>query len=332
MIVGTWLWDEHGHHQVDDWPSALRSCRDGGEGFVWVGMDSPDADELQRLAEQLHLHPLAVEDAVHGGQRAKVDVYDDDSLLVVLRPLEYDDATSSVETRELTMFVGPHHVVSVRRGGHTPLRSVRYSLDGAPGPLRATPVGALHGVLDAVVDHFVVVADELGDDLDELERRVFTAGDGRTRGAPGGVDAAEIYRLKREVSEARRAVAPLVEPVAALARGEVAGVTKKLRPFFADVLDHLVRTEDRVGGYERSLTDILNVHLAQVSVQQNSDSRKISAWAALALVPTLIAGIYGMNFDVMPELRWHFGYPYALGLMVVVCLSLWRAFKRSGWL
>jgi magnesium transporter len=329
VIVGTWVWDAEGHHQVDDWQQALVSCRDGGEGFVWVGMDEPDPAELQRLARQLHLHPLAVEDAVHGGQRAKVDVYDDDSLLVVLRPLEYDDATSSVETRELTMFVGPHYVVSVRRGGHTPLKSVRYGLDGAPGPLRATAMGALHGVLDAVVDHFVVVADELGDDLDELERRVFTASGGR---APGDVDAAEIYRLKREVSEARRAVAPLVEPVASLARGEVAGVTKRLKPFFADVLDHLMRTEERVAGYERSLTDILNVHLAQVSVQQNADSRKISAWAAMALVPTLIAGIYGMNFDVIPELKWHYGYPYALGLMALVCLVLWRAFKRSGWL
>ncbi|MGQ7296741.1 magnesium and cobalt transport protein CorA [Quadrisphaera sp. KR29] len=329
VIVGTWVWDGAGHHQVEDWQGALRGCRAGEGGFVWIGMDEPDPDELQRLAHQLHLHPLAVEDAVQGGQRAKVDVYDDESLLVVLRPLEYDEATSGVETRELTMFVGPQYVVSVRRGGHTPLKGVRYRLDEAPAPLRGSALGALHGVLDAVVDHFVVVADELGDDLDALERRVFTAGDA---GEAAGVDAGEIYRLKREVSEARRAVVPLVEPVAALARGEVGSVPKKLRPFFADVLDHLVRTQDRVEGYERSLTDILSVHLAQVSVQQNADSRKISAWAAMALVPTLIAGIYGMNFTHMPELAWRYGYAWALGLMVLVCLVLWRAFKRSGWL
>ncbi|PWJ53141.1 magnesium transporter [Quadrisphaera granulorum] len=328
MIVGTWVWDAAGHRQVADWQSALEGCQAGGEGFVWIGMDEPDPAELERLAAQLHLHPLAVEDAEVGGQRAKIDSYDGDTLLVVLRPLEYDDETSSVETRELTLFVGPHYVVSVRRGGHTPLKNVRYSLDAARGPLRATSMGALHGVLDAVVDHFVVVADALGDDLDDLERRVFTAAGGEV----SDVDAAEIYRLKREVSEARRAVAPLVEPVASLARGEVGSVTKRLRPFFADVLDHLVRTEDRVESYERSLTDILSVHLAQVSVQQNADSRRISAWAAMALVPTLIAGIYGMNFTHMPELAWRYGYPYALGLMALVCVVLWRAFKRSGWL
>jgi magnesium transporter len=322
VIAGTWVWDEQGHHQVADWPAALAACRADGEGFVWIGMDEPDPRELQDLAAQLHLHPLAVEDAISGGQRPKVDRYDDDSMLVVLRPLEYDEATSSVETRELALFVGPHFVVSVRREGHTPLKDVRYRLDSGPAPLRGSAMGALHGVLDAVVDHYMVIADALGDDLDDVERRVFAA----------PIDAAEIYRLKREVSEARRAMAPLVDPMTLLARGELPGVTKKLRPFFADVLDHLVRTTERVEGYERSLTDVLNVNLSQVSVQQNADSRRISAYAAIVVVPTLIAGVYGMNFDRMPELHWRFGYAYALLLMLGSCVVLWRLFKRSGWL
>ena len=324
MIVGTWVWDAAGHHQVEDWQSALAACQSDEEGFVWIGLDEPDPEELQRLAKELSLHPLAVEDAIKGGQRPKMDRYDDDSVLMVIRPLEYRDETSEVETRELSLFVGPRYMVSVRRDGHTPLKDVRYRLDAAPPALRANPVGALHTVLDAVVDHYGVVADALGDDLDDMERRVFAS----ARGA----DATEIYALKREVSEVRRALVPLEGPLTDLTRGNVPAVTKKMRPFFADVLDHLVRTAERVEGYERSLTDVLSVHLSQVSVQQNDDARRISAWAAMALVPTLIAGIYGMNFHRIPELAWRYGYAYALGLMAVVCLVLYRLFKRSGWL
>ena len=323
MIVGTWVWDEAGHHQVEDWQAALSVCQRGGEGFVWIGMDEPDPEELQLLAKQLSLHPLAVEDALKGGQRPKVDRYED-SLLVVLRPLEYDDARSDVETRELTLFVGPCYLVSVRRGGHTPLKDVRYGLDRAPGPLRASPVGALHGILDAVVDHYGAIADDLGEDLDEMEQQVFAGA--------RGTDAANIYRLKREVREARRAMQPLLDPVADMAHGANPIVPEGARPFFADVLDHLVRTSERVETVERSLTDVLNVHLTQVSVQQNEDSRKISAWAAIAVAPTLIAGIYGMNFQFIPETHWHWGYFYALALMVAVCAGLYTGFKRSGWL
>jgi magnesium transporter len=322
VIVGTWVWDGAGHHQVEDWPHALSQCRTADDGFVWIGMDEPDPEELKRLAKELDLHPLAVEDAILGGQRPKMDRYDN-ALLIVLRPLEYDEAKTQVETRELTLFVGPHYIVSVRRGGHTPLKDVRYRLD-QPGPLSRTAVGAVHGILDAVVDHYVTVADALEDDLDDIEREVF-AGDRDT-------DATTIYALKREVQESRRAMAPLVEPLTALARGDVPLVTPTAKPFFNDVLDHLVRATDRVEGFDRSLTDVLSVHLSQVSVRQNEDARRISAWAAMGLVPTLIAGIYGMNFANIPELRWHYGYFYALALMVVVCLALYRMFRRSGWL
>jgi len=323
MIVGTWVWDADGHHQVDDWPAALAACRRRGEGFVWVGLDGTDARELESLAAVLGLHPLAVEDAAVGGQRPKLDRYED-SLLVVVRPLELVAATSDVETRELTLFVGSEYLVSVRRGGHTPLQDVRYRLDAAPDPLRGTSVGALHGVLDSVVDHYVEIAAALGDALDAIEDRVFAGA--------SGADATSIYALKREVQEVRRALVPLVGPVTALAQGGVPQVPEDARPFFADVLDHLVRATEQVEAYERSLTDVLNVHLAQVGVQQNDDNRKISAWAAIGLVPTVVGGIYGMNFEHMPELGWSFGYPAALAVIAGSCLGLHRAFKRSGWL
>ena len=323
MIVGTWVWDGDGHHRVEDWPGALSDRRAAEQGLVWVGLDDPDPGELKQLAGELGLHPLAVEDAEVGGQRPKVDRYED-SLLVVLRPLDYDPAHDQVETRELTLFVGPHYVVSVRRGGHTPLQDVRYGLDTGPVELRASPVGALHGVLDHVVDHYVDIAGALADDLDQIEDRVFAGAQ--------DADATAIYALKREVQEARRAMAPLIAPLTALAQGGVRQVPADARPFFADVLDHLVRASESVEGYERSLTDVLNVHLAQVGVQQNDDNRKISAWAAIGLVPTVVGGIYGMNFEHMPELGWSFGYPAALAVIAGACLGLHRAFKRSGWL
>lgn len=326
MIVGTWVFDAEGHHEVDRWQDGLAEVGRTG-GFLWVSMDGTDADEVQPLAGALGLHPLAVEDALSGRQRPKVDRYDS-GMFVVLHPLEYDEATSSVETREIALFVGEHHVVTVRRTGHTPLRSVRHRLDQAPEALRSSPLGALHTVLDVVVDGYLTIVDALDEDFEALEAAVFAPG-------AGGRDeavSARLYALKREVREVRHAVVPLVEPVAGLSRSPTSPVGERARPFYSDVQDHLVRASERADVLERSLTDVFNVHLAQVSVQQNSDARRISAWAAIIASPTLIAGVYGMNFRVMPELALAWGYPAALVLMLGVCVVLHRAFRRSGWL
>jgi magnesium transporter len=327
-----------------DLSAELDALRDVPDGFLWIGLKNPTDAEFDRVKGQLRLHPLAVEDAVKGNQRSKLEVYEG-SLFVVLKPLRYDEPTSQVETGEVMLFVGDHFVVTVRRGEAAPLSEVRRRLEANAAQLAHGPAAVLYAVMDAVVDGYAVVDAEIQQDLEEMEESVFAGeitveaealGDApperqiERRRAAG--DARRIYLLKREVLEARRAVLPLLDAAEALAERDVPHVPASARPFFRDIADHLLRMVDHVESYDRLLSDILSAHLTRVSVQQNDDMRRISAWVAIAAVPTMIAGIYGMNFDNMPELHWRYGYPMALALMAVVCLGLYRSFKRSGWL
>ena len=244
---------------------------------------------------------------------------------MVLKTLRYVESTSDVETGEVMMFVGDRFVVTVRYGEASPLAGVRAKLEGNPDLLAHGEIAVLHAVTDAVVDNYVSIDGELEDDLEEIEQSVFAGAN--------TVSSETIYRLKREVLEFKRAAAPLAAPLRMLHDGSRSPLPdKEVRLLLRDVADHLLRVIDHFESYDRLLTDILNAHLAQVSVQQNSDMRKISAWVAIAAVPTMLAGIYGMNFENMPELRWHYGYYAVLAVMVVVCAGLYRAFKKSGWL
>ena len=323
VIVDVATYRDGLRHESGDWSEELERCRGGGEGFIWIGLKDPSHRELLDLAEELSLHPLAVEDAVHGHQRPKLEQYAG-SLFLVLKTLSYVEQTSDVETGEIMLFVGDRFVVTVRRGELHPLRDVRERLDTAADALRQGPVAVLHTVVDSVVDAYLRIDTELQRDLDQIESDVF---EGVGRG-----DAARIYALKREVLEVRRAVVPLVDAVRCLAEEDVPYVPGSAKPFFRDVLDHLMRTVDHVESYDRLLSDVLSTHLAQASVRQNEDMRKISAWVAIAAVPTAVAGIYGMNFEYMPELGWRYGYFTVLAVITAICVSLYRAFKRSGWL
>jgi magnesium transporter len=307
----------------DDLATALASAR-ADAGFVWIGLHEPTRDELRLVEEEFGLHPLAVEDAVKAHQRPKLEQYED-GLFVVLKTLRYTDETSEIESGELAVFVGPNYCVTVRHGLANPLSEVRSWLEREGADLLASgPSAVLYAVCDAVVDTYTAIADEVEHDVEEVEARVFSPE--RTN------DAETVYKLKREVLEFRRAVSPLVAPTAQLAEGLEPVVHPDTRPFFRDVADHVVRVAEQVEGFDSLLTDILHANLAQVSVRQNSDMRRISAWVAIVAVPTMIAGIYGMNFEHMPELTWRFGYPLALGVMLACCVALYRAFKRSGWL
>ena len=306
-----------------DLSDELAAVREAGQGWIWIGLKDPTDAEFDLVKDELQLHPLAVEDAVTGHQRPKLEVYDA-SLFVVVKPLRYIEATSDIETGEVMVFLGDRFVVTVRRGEAGPLAAVRRLIENDPVRLNLGPVAVLHGVMDAVVDNYDLIDSEIQDDMEGLEAGVFA--DER------GSDAQEIYALKREVLEFRRAALPLIEPARRLAEDTVPHVPEIARPFFRDVGDHLLRSVDHIESYDRLLSDILSAHLAQVSVRQNDDMRKISAWVAIAAVPTMIAGIYGMNFQHMPELSHEWGYPGALLLMLVVCTVLFRAFKRSGWL
>ena len=301
------------------------------DGFVWIGLQQPTAADVEAVAQEFGLPELAVEDAVKAHQRPKLELYGD-VVFMVIKPVTYVDSEEVIEVSEIALFLGPGFVVTVRHGESTVLRTVRERLDAGDAEVLARGAATvLYEVTDRVVDAFESATASIDDDIAEIEEQVFSAEDG---------DHAErIYKLKREVLEFRRAVVPLVAPLERLASGDVPCVPQELVPYFRDVHDHLTRTADVIDGHDRLLTDVLQANVARVSVrqnavavQQNEDMRKISAWAAIALVPTAIAGIYGMNFDNMPELKWEYGYYLVLGVILSVCLSLHRLFKRNGWL
>ena len=323
MIVDCALYRDGSRVQGDTDYRALRARARGADDFVWIGLHEPTEDEIADVAEVFGLHPLAVEDAVRAHQRPKLERYGD-MVFVVLKTLWYVDERDAVETGEIAMFAGHDFVVSVRHGQGNELHSARRALESSHQVLGHGPGGVLYAVIDRVVDEYLDVVDELVVDVDEIETSVFSTD--RTN------DSARIYVLKRELAEVRRAVLPLREPVARLARGDVETVPEKARPFFRDVADHLARAAETVDSLDALLSTAFDAHLAQISVQQNDDMRKISAGAALVVVPTLIAGIYGMNFEHMPELGWTLGYPFALVLMGLVAAGLWALFKKSGWL
>lgn len=305
-----------------DFSDALAHAREMG-GFLWVGLFEPSQEEFERLASEFKLHPLAAEDAVSAHERPKLERYDH-ILFCVLKTIQYIDETSDVEVGEIMVFVGDGFVVTVRHGKGIPLGKVRSTLESADNEILGHgPGGVLYAIVDRVVDTYEEVVTELETDIDEVEEEVFS---------PRRTNAAErVYKLKREVLEFRRAVQPLLDPVNFLATS-YPHVPAEARPFFRDVHDHLLRVAERVEGFDTQLTDILTANLAQVSVQQNEDMRKISAWVAIMAIPTMIAGFYGMNFVHMPELHWQVSYPLVVLIMVAACVTLYRLFRRSGWL
>ncbi len=325
MIVDAALYRDGTRIPVDCDLSDLAGVRArGGPGdFVWVGLHEPDRAELDQVAEIFGLHTLAVEDAVNAHQRPKLERYSD-GLFLVLKTLWYVDATDQVETGEIALFVGADFVVTVRHGEGNALADARRRLEANSQVLAHGPSAVVYTVCDTVVDSYEVVAEELAKDVDEVEESVFSPE--RTR------DANRIYVLKRELGEMRRAVLPLREPVHRMAGAQVTGIHPEAAPYFRDVADHLARVADVSESLDALLSTAFDVHLAQISIQQNDDMRKISAGAALVVVPTLVAGIYGMNFEHMPELQWRFGYAWAVLLMLGAALVLWVFFKRSKWL
>jgi magnesium transporter len=316
-----------GRRIVDDLPPGelgrVRKLATEPGDFVWVGLHEPSEHELATVEEEFGLHPLAVEDAFTAHQRPKLERYED-TLFLTLKSLWYVDANDAVETGEINMFVGSDFVITVRHGSGSELHSARRDLEQKSAVLTHGPSAVVYAVCDRVVDGYLAVVASLEEDVDEVETSVFSTQ--RTN------DSARIYTLKREIAEARRAVMPLREPMRRFATGAVPGIDEASAPFFRDVLDHLNRAAETVDGLDQLLSTAFDAHLAQIQVTQNEDMRKISAGAALVVVPTLIAGVYGMNFQHMPELAWRYGYLYAVLLMLGTVTGLWVFFKRSGWL
>ena len=322
MIVNCALY-ERGHRRDGDLPleQAGRAASDDG-AFVWLGVFEPTAQEFEAIAAEFDLHELAVEDAVKAHQRPKVELYGD-TLLVVVKTAHYIDPDEVIEVGELLLFVNPDFIVTVRHGKGE-LGDVRARIERRPDLLRHGVGMALYAILDHVVDGYEKAAQGIDVDIQQVERQVFSENQDNP--------AERIYKLEREVLDFHAAVAPLSGVVDEISRGHFEVVPDELREYYRDVHDHLRRASARIAGFRELLGSALHANLTQVSVRQNEDMRKISAWVAILAVPTMIAGIYGMNFEHMPELRWRFGYPLVLAIVLVVCALLYRRFKRAGWL
>jgi magnesium transporter len=323
MIVDCAIYEEgrrrDGHMELEH---AYDERHEAGK-FVWIGLYEPTEEEFESLRREFDLHPLAVEDAIHAHQRPKVEVYDE-MLFLVLKTARYIDPTEVIELGELLVFLGDDYVITVRHGEASSLTGVREALEGDVERLRSGPGAVLHAILDQVVDDYAPAIEGLDKDIGEVEEEIFSG----ERTNP----AERIYRLQREVLQFRKATAPLVEPMQRLAEGKYKQIRPEIRDYFRDVNDHLIRTRDQLDAMRDLLGGSLQANLAQVAVRQNDDVRRISAWVAIIAVPTAIAGIYGMNFEHMPELKWELGYPAALLGMVTICSLLYRYFKRAGWL
>ena len=307
-----------------------RMFRDEPGSMAWIGLYRPSEEQLLSLARQFALHELAVEDAIVAHQRPKLERYGD-TLFVVLRPARYLDDAEEVDFGELHVFVGRDFVLTVRHSETPDLAVVRRRMESDPGLLARGPEAVLYAILDAVVDGYAPVVAGLQNDIDEIETEVFRGEASVSR---------RIYELSREVVEFQRAARPLLRILDALVAGfEKHGIDEELRSYLRDVTDHATIVAERVDSFRQMLQDILTVNATLVTQAQNEEMKaqneevkKISAWAAILFAPTLIGTIYGMNFRRMPELRWYYGYPFALALMAAVCATLYLAFKRRRWL
>lgn len=306
-------------------------------GMAWVGLYRPTVAQIEQVATTFKLHPLAVEDAVVAHQRPKIERYDD-TLFVVLRSASYDDASETVSTGEVHLFLGTNFVLTMRHNDKPDLRAVRRRLEKDPALLALGPEAVLYGVLDYIVDGYAPVVAGLQNDIDEIETEVFGGDPNVSR---------RIYQLSREVVELQRSTGPLLGILRDLELGfEKYGTDEELQRLFRDVADHATAVAERIDGFRSALTDILQLNLAMVGQAQNAEMAKLaqttyeqgeqvkraSSWAAILFAPTIISGIYGMNFDDMPELHWAHGYPFGIMLMAIVSFAIYLGFKKSGWL
>jgi magnesium transporter len=292
--------------------------------FVWVGLHEPDEELLAEIQKEFALHDLAVEDAARAHQRPKLERYGD-SVFVVLRTAHIDAATAGIDFGETHIFVGSNYIVSIRHGGSLPYVDVRARCEASPDLLVKGPGFVLYALMDFIVDQYFPLVDTFEDKLGELEDDIFSQTLTRET-------TERIYQLKRDLLAVKRAVAPLVDICNRLVRADVALIPDDARLYFRDVYDHTIRINDMIDTLRELLTTALEANLSLISVSQNEAMKRLAGWAAIIAVPTMIAGIYGMNFKFMPELDWTLGYPVAMTVMVGACAFLYYKFKRSGWL
>ena len=292
--------------------------------FVWIGLHEPDEELLAQVQQEFSLHDLAIEDAHSAHQRPKLENYGD-SLFIVLRTAQISNKEHRIDFGETHFFLGENFIVTVRHGSSLAYTEVRNRCEKAPDLLQKGPGFALYAVMDSIVDQYFPVIESLESELEIVEDKIFGE-------RPSRATTEHIYQLKRELLEVKRAVSPLIDICNKLMRFDLALIPEDTRPYFRDVYDHVLRINEMIDNSRELLGGALEANFSMISISQSDVSKKFAGWAAILAVPTMIAGIYGMNFKWIPELSWHWGYPFVLGLTFTVCLILFLLFKRSGWL
>ena len=291
--------------------------------FVWIGLHEPSEELLQQVQQEFGLHDLAIEDAHRAHQRPKLETYGE-TIFIVLRTAQMNNQ-KHIDFGETHFFVGENFIISIRHGSSLAYTEVRNKCEMAPELLQKGPGFALYAVMDSIVDQYFPVIDSLEGELESVEEKIFGE-------KPSRETTEQIYQLKRELLQVKRAVSPLVDICNRLVRFDLRLIPDDTRPYFRDVYDHVLRINEMVDSSRELLGGALEANFSMISISQNDVSKKFAGWAAILGVPTLVAGIYGMNFTWIPELSWHWGYPFVLGFTFLICLTLFLFFKRSGWL
>ena len=321
MIVNCVAYDRG--QKLSDIPlSAVRSHLANRDCFVWVALKDPQADELAALQQEFDLHELAIEDAQKGHQRPKIEEYGS-SLFIVMQLVE--PSGQDLQTGEVAIFVGPQYIVSVRRDAQLGFADVRRRCEQEPELLRHGPAYVLYALMDSVVDRYFPVLDRLSAEIEEIEDRIFA---GQTTRAQ--IEA--LYLLKRRLTTLNHATQPLLEVTGKLHGGRVPPICAGLHDYFRDVHDHLMRLGQSIDNLRDMVATAISVNLSLITIQENEVTKRLAAYAALVAVPTMVAGVYGMNFTNMPELGWAYGYPSAIAVMVLIDLYLVYRFKKAKWM
>ena len=312
-----------GHKTVDIGLDKIHEVlKDPGQ-FVWIGLHEPSEEILERVQNEFGLHDLAVEDAHRAHQRPKIELYGD-SLFIVLRTVQMIK-DCNIQFGETHFFVGTNFIVVVRYGSSVAYTDVRTRCEAMPELLSKGQGFVLYAIMDFIVDMYFPVVEQLEDALEAIEDKVF-------KGNPSRETTEQIYQLKKDLLEVKRAVSPFIDICNRLMRFDIKYISPETQPYFRDIYDHALRINEIVDNTRELLNTALDANFSLISISQNDTSRKIAAWAAIFAVPTMVAGYYGMNFRVMPELQWTYGYPVVVAATLCICCILYYLFRRSGWL
>lgn len=292
--------------------------------FVWIGLHDPEGATLKQIQQQFNLHDLAIEDAHNAHQRPKIEMYGD-TLFAVLRTAQINPGTHHTDFGETHFFVGPNFLITIRHGSSISYNNVRTRCESTPHLLKKGQGFALYAVMDSIVDQYFPVVEALEEDLQKMEEKIF-------KGTPSRETTEEIYQLKRELLEVKRAVSPLIDIANRLMRFDITLIAEDTQPYFRDIYDHAIRINEMVDHTRELLNTALEANFSLISISQSDVSKKFAGWAAILAVPTMVAGFYGMNFKFMPELEWHYGYPVIVTCTILACIVIYTLFKRSGWL